>query len=52
MNTIKEVRYDLYCKDCMYLQKREDEEPCCDCLTQGWNRDSNKPILFKEKETQ
>lgn len=47
----KEVRFDLYCKDCVHLSKREGEDPCNDCLGQGWNEDSHKPIHFKERVT-
>lgn len=47
----KEVRFDKYCKLCQYYEKSEAEDPCWDCLNQGWNEDSNKPILFKEKES-
>ena len=48
-NRTKEVRFDLYCKDCEHLQKKETEEPCNDCLAHGWNYDSYKPMFFKDK---
>lgn len=50
MNTLKEVRFDEYCKLCKHWEKSEAEDPCYDCLNQGWNIDSHKPINFEEKE--
>lgn len=44
----KECRFDIYCQDCKYFDRREDEDPCWDCLDQGWNWNSRKPINFKE----
>ena len=46
---IKIVEFDKWCKLCEHWEKREDEDPCFDCLNQGWNEDSTKPILYKEK---
>ena len=46
----KEVRFDLYCNKCKHWEKSEAEDPCWDCLDQGWNDDSHKPIRFEEKE--
>ena len=48
--SIKEVRFDQYCPKCEHLEKSEAEDPCYDCLNQGWNDESHKPIMFKEKE--
>ena len=46
----KEVYYHEYCKKCKYRKKKEDEDPCNDCLAQPWNVDSHKPINFKEEK--
>lgn len=46
---VKEVKFDEYCKKCEYYEKSEAEDPCWDCLNQGWNYDSNKPVYFEEK---
>lgn len=46
----KEVRFDMYCKECKHYEKSEAEDPCFDCLDQGWNEDSHKPIMFEEKD--
>ena len=45
---IKEVYFNLYCPTCKHYTKREDEDPCYDCLDQGWNEDSHKPIKYEE----
>ena len=47
--SIKEVRFDRYCPSCVHYQKSEAEDPCYECLDQGWNDDSHKPINYKEK---
>lgn len=46
----KEVRFDEYCKLCKNYEKSESEDPCWDCLNQGWNDDSHKPIRFEEDD--
>ncbi len=45
----KEVYYGEYCKKCKYFNKNDDEEPCCDCLSDPARVDSHKPIRFKER---
>lgn len=49
MNT-KEVRFDIWCQSCEHGTKNENEDPCWDCLAQGWNEDSTKPIYWEEKK--
>lgn len=50
----KEVYFNEWCDKCQYGKIPEDKiketDPCWNCLTQGWNYDSHKPIAFKEKE--
>lgn len=50
MDNTKEVYFDMYCRKCEHESKDESEDPCHDCLNQGWNVDSHKPVYFKEKE--
>lgn len=50
MNKLKEVRFDLYCSKCLNETLSEHEDPCDECLAQGWNDESHKPIRFKPKE--
>ena len=45
----KEVWFYEYCKKCVNYEKSEAEDPCWDCLNQGWNYDSHKPINYEEK---
>lgn len=46
----KEVRFDTYCPLCKNYEKTEAEDPCFDCLNQGWNEDSHQPIYYEEAE--
>lgn len=48
----KEVRFDIYCKQCKHYDKSESEDPCWDCLNEGQNWDSHKPLFFVEGERQ
>ena len=48
--SIKIVEFDKWCPKCQNWEKGEDEDPCWDCLNQGWNDDSHKPIRYKERE--
>jgi hypothetical protein len=45
----QEVRFDRWCKKCEHENKKESKDPCNDCLAQGWNEGTTKPIHFKEK---
>ena len=49
MNNTKEVYFDKYCKTCENSGKKESEDPCYDCLTEGSNENSHKPVGYKEK---
>lgn len=44
----KEVWFDVYCQQCKNYEKSESEDPCWECLNQGWNEDSHKPIRFED----
>ena len=41
------VEYDKWCEKCLYKDKKEEEDPCWDCLTTPINDDSRKPVEFK-----
>ena len=45
---LKEARYDIYCDSCKHNSLLGSEDPCNDCLTQGWNVNSHKPVKFEE----
>ena len=47
----KEVYFNQWCPKCSHYNKSETKDPCNECLTQGWNIDSHKPINFKEGDT-
>ena len=44
----KEAYYYQYCKTCKYRDEVETNDPCNECLTQGYNIDSHKPIRYEE----
>lgn len=46
----KEVHFNEYCPLCKHEKLDDDSYPCRDCLTQGYNYDSHKPIFWEEKE--
>lgn len=46
----KEVYFHIYCKKCQYVNRRDDEDPCNECLENPYNEYSHKPVNFKEKE--
>ena len=48
--TLMEVDFDTYCSKCEYEKLNEVKDPCNECLGQGYNYNSSKPIKFKEKE--
>ena len=50
MADTKEVNFRLYCPMCKNYDLKETEEPCNECLAQGFNWDSHKPINYKEKD--
>ena len=46
----KEVRFDIYCKQCLYRDKEETDDPCDECLENPVNEYSHKPVYYKEEE--
>lgn len=46
----KEVYFDKYCYKCKHSDKKENEEPCDDCLEEPFMVNSHKPSKFEEKE--
>ena len=46
-DTYKEVYFDKYCKTCKYSDKKEDEDPCYDCLAEPVRLYSHKPVNWK-----
>lgn len=46
----KEVRFDIYCSQCVREKEPESNDKCHECLSNPLNLYSEKPINFKEKE--
>ena len=46
----KEVRFDIWCKKCIYKDQEETLDPCNDCLDAPYNQNTSKPVNFKEAE--
>ena len=47
---IHEVRFDIWCEKCKHHEEYECDDPCNECLAQGWNENSTKPVHFAENE--
>lgn len=47
-NEMKIVDFAQYCKTCKYKEYREEETPCCDCISEPMNLNSHKPVLYEE----
>lgn len=45
----KEVYFVEYCKTCKHLKKTEEDEPCCDCVSEPVNLYSHKPVKYDKK---
>lgn len=45
----KEVYFDQYCKTCKHFEKKEEEDPCYECLGEPINAYSHKPVYWEEK---
>lgn len=48
VNDQKEVYFDRYCPLCKHKDRKEEEDPCYNCLAEAVNTDSHKPINFEE----
>ena len=47
---LKEVRYDLYCHRCQYETYKEGDDPCDECLATPMNKNSHRPVNWKERK--
>lgn len=47
-NDYKEVYFENYCNKCAHEKKKENEEPCDECLSHGVNLHSHKPVKFTQ----
>lgn len=46
---LKIVDFSEYCKTCVNKDKKEDKEPCCDCLGEAVNVNSHKPVRYEQR---
>lgn len=46
----REVRFDLYCKNCKHYNLSEEDDPCFECLENPVASYSKKPMYFEGKE--
>jgi len=46
---VKEVDFRVYCPVCKHYELEETKDPCNECLAQGWNIESHKPIHFEDR---
>ena len=44
----KEVRFDIYCKECKFTNTSASNDPCNECLGKPSNGDSHVPVNFKQ----
>ena len=47
----KEVRFDIYCKQCEYANVSPSSDPCNECLGDPSNEGSHIPKLFKKRKS-
>ena len=47
-NTLKEVRFDIWCQKCKNYKTPETDDPCNECLDYPANENSHRPLLFEE----
>ena len=46
----KEVHFHDYCVKCKYYDRKEEEDPCFECLENPVILYSHKPLKFKKSE--
>lgn len=49
-DSYKEVYFNQYCDSCRYCTRKEEEEPCYECLSEPENLYSHKPVKYIKKE--
>lgn len=45
------IDFDKYCKTCKHKDLDEKFDPCHLCLSEPTNRNSHKPVYYKEDES-
>lgn len=49
-NQYKLVDFKKYCKTCKHKDVKAIEDPCNECLGEGANLNSEKPVKYEEEE--
>lgn len=49
-NEYKEVYFHQYCETCKHKDKKDNEEPCFECLDNPINLYSHKPVKYEQAE--
>lgn len=45
----KEVNFYQYCKTCKHEKLKGRDDPCNECLEEGMNKHSHKPVNWEKK---
>ena len=45
-----EVRFDIYCKNCIHKDKKENEIPCYYCMQRSVRSYSERPEYYVSKD--
>lgn len=48
----KEVNFNSYCYSCKYVNTKEEDDPCDECLSHPSNEYSHKPVCWKPMITE
>lgn len=48
-DSYKIVHFGEYCKTCEHYTKKEEEDPCDECLNEPANLYSHKPVNYSKK---
>ena len=48
-NNTKIVDFHKYCKTCKHSKKKDNEDPCDECLDNPTNTNTSRPVNWEEK---
>ena len=51
ISTIREVRFDIYCKKCKYKNVEGSKEPCNSCMEKPVRFGSEKPHKYEDAKS-
>lgn len=46
----KEVKFHEYCKTCKHRKKKNNEEPCEECLSEPTNLNTHKSVNYEKEK--